>query len=315
MTRSIVCGALWVCSVAKTRWPVSAAVSAVEIVSRSRISPTRITSGSWRSAARSPSAKRRRVGADLALVDDAALVPVQELDRILDREDVLGAVAVDPVEQRRERGRLAGAGRAGDEHEAARLLAEVVELLGHPQLVERADPGGDLAERGADALALEVRVDAEAREARHGVREVELAPRLELLLLLGREDPVDEGARLVRGELLRVREALELPVHPHHRRRADREVEVGGVVLDHPGEQFVDRGADVCHWSSFFAVRPRHGGEVMPRRTLWGRRGAVARAPPSKLSSDRSLLTAQSRRRRRVARRAVGRAEAGCRGL
>ena len=50
MMRSIVCGALWVCSVAKTRWPVSAAVSAVEIVSRSLISPTRMTSGSWRSA-------------------------------------------------------------------------------------------------------------------------------------------------------------------------------------------------------------------------------------------------------------------------
>ena len=30
MIRSIVCGALWVCSVAKTRWPVSAAVSAVD---------------------------------------------------------------------------------------------------------------------------------------------------------------------------------------------------------------------------------------------------------------------------------------------
>ena len=46
MMRSIVCGALWVCSVAKTRCPVSAAVSAVAIVSRSRISPTRTTSGS-----------------------------------------------------------------------------------------------------------------------------------------------------------------------------------------------------------------------------------------------------------------------------
>ena len=91
MTRSIVCGALWVCSVANTRWPVSAAVSAVEIVSRSRISPTRITSGSWRSAARSASANVGRVAADLALVDDAVPVPVQELDRILDREDVLAS--------------------------------------------------------------------------------------------------------------------------------------------------------------------------------------------------------------------------------
>ena len=51
MMRSTVCGASWVWSVAKTRWPVSAAVSAVPIVSMSRISPTRITSGSWRRAA------------------------------------------------------------------------------------------------------------------------------------------------------------------------------------------------------------------------------------------------------------------------
>ena len=43
----------------------------------------------------------RRVGADLALVDDAALVPVQELDRVLDREDVLVPGVVDVVEQRR----------------------------------------------------------------------------------------------------------------------------------------------------------------------------------------------------------------------
>ena len=32
-----------------------------------------------------------RVGADLALVDDAALVAVEELDRILDRDDVVVA--------------------------------------------------------------------------------------------------------------------------------------------------------------------------------------------------------------------------------
>ena len=51
MILSTVFVALLVCSVASTRCPVSAAVSANEMVSRSRISPTRITSGSSRRAA------------------------------------------------------------------------------------------------------------------------------------------------------------------------------------------------------------------------------------------------------------------------
>src|SRR6185312_8379805 len=58
-TRSIVFAAELVCSVPKTRCPVSAAVSASRIVSRSRISPTSTTSGSSRSAERSASEKPR----------------------------------------------------------------------------------------------------------------------------------------------------------------------------------------------------------------------------------------------------------------
>ena len=50
MIRSMVAAAPMVCSVLNTKCPVSAAVIAVAIVSRSRISPTRITSGSSRSA-------------------------------------------------------------------------------------------------------------------------------------------------------------------------------------------------------------------------------------------------------------------------
>ena len=45
MRRSMVCAASVVCSVLITRWPVSAAVIAVEMVSRSRISPTTSTLG------------------------------------------------------------------------------------------------------------------------------------------------------------------------------------------------------------------------------------------------------------------------------
>jgi hypothetical protein len=58
-SRSILFAAEVVCSVPNTRWPVSAAVSARRMVSRSRSSPTRITSGSSRNAERNASAKPR----------------------------------------------------------------------------------------------------------------------------------------------------------------------------------------------------------------------------------------------------------------
>jgi hypothetical protein len=54
ITRRIVLCASGVCSVENSRWPVSAAFIAVSTVSASRSSPMRITSGSCRSAARSP---------------------------------------------------------------------------------------------------------------------------------------------------------------------------------------------------------------------------------------------------------------------
>ena len=57
MMRLIVLDAPLVCSVPKTTWPVSAASMAAWIVSRSRISPTRMMSGSIRRARRMPSLK------------------------------------------------------------------------------------------------------------------------------------------------------------------------------------------------------------------------------------------------------------------
>ena len=55
--RSMVLAASMVCRVESTRWPVSEASSAMEIVSTSRISPTRMTLGAWRRAARRARAK------------------------------------------------------------------------------------------------------------------------------------------------------------------------------------------------------------------------------------------------------------------
>ena len=67
----------------------------------------------------------RGVLADLALVDDRVAVAVQELDRVLDRDDVLVHRPVDVVDHRRERGRLARAGRAGEQDDPALLLGEL----------------------------------------------------------------------------------------------------------------------------------------------------------------------------------------------
>ena len=62
----------------------------------------------------------RRVDADFDLLDQALAVRVLVLDRILDRDDVPRVALVDLVHQRRQRRRLAGAGRPADEHEPAR---------------------------------------------------------------------------------------------------------------------------------------------------------------------------------------------------
>ena len=148
------------------------------------------------------------VGPDLALVDDAALVAVEELDRVLDGHDVVVARAVDLVDDGRERRRLTGARRARDEDEAARLLRKLVELRRQAEILERLQLGGDHAEGRAEALALEIDVDAEAREARDRVRDVDLPVDLQVLLLLGREDAVEQPLGVVSGEARELVEPL-----------------------------------------------------------------------------------------------------------
>ncbi len=74
MTRLMVDAAEFVCSVPKVKWPVSAIRRADSMVSKSRISPIRTTSGSWRRAARKRIGKSVRVGMHFALVHQAAFV-------------------------------------------------------------------------------------------------------------------------------------------------------------------------------------------------------------------------------------------------
>ena len=90
MMRLIVSGASTVWSVESTRWPVSAArqrgldrLLVAHLADQDHV-------GVLAQHAAQRALERARCPADLALVDDRALVAVQELDRVLDRDDVLG---------------------------------------------------------------------------------------------------------------------------------------------------------------------------------------------------------------------------------
>src|SRR5581483_2896324 len=160
----------------------------------------------------------QRIRPDLALVDDAALVPVHELDRVLDGEDVLRPVAVDLVEDGGECRRLTGAGGARDEDDAARLLRERMEDGREAELLERLDLLRDKAEGGADGLALVVDVDAEARDTGQRIGKVELALLFEDLLLLARENPVEKRPRVVGRQRVEALGAQDLPAYAVDRR-------------------------------------------------------------------------------------------------
>ena len=151
MMRSTVDAAVVVCSVPNTRWPglrrLDRDRDRLEIAHLADEDDVRIL------AQRGAQRVLERVGVrpHLALVDQALLVLVHELDRIFDRDDVIGARAVDVVDHRAERRRLARAGRPGDEHEPLVQLAEVQDVRRQAELLGRQDLRRDDAEHRARA--------------------------------------------------------------------------------------------------------------------------------------------------------------------
>src|SRR6266545_127835 len=82
----------------------------------------------------------------LSLIHNALLVVVEELDRVFNRDDVLATARVHVTDDCRERGRLAGAGRAGHQHQATTLLGECGDALRKPELREARNLARDQAE-------------------------------------------------------------------------------------------------------------------------------------------------------------------------
>ena len=134
--RSTVLRALFVCSVPNTRRPVSAAVKASEIVSRSRISPTSTMSVSWRSEAFSPAANEiESVGTSRCVMmlrllsctnSIGSSIVITCLEKFSLMKSISAACVVvlpEPV-------------GTGDEHESAAQVGKVLHDYGNAQLFE-----------------------------------------------------------------------------------------------------------------------------------------------------------------------------------
>ena len=171
-----------------------------------------------------------RVRVQLALIDDAVFVLMEELHRIFNRDDVLVPLAIDLVDHRRERRRFAGAGRAGDEHESARLIADLLDHLRQPELLESEDLVGDLPVDGGRRAALIEDVRAEARETLDAERNVELEVFLETMLLRVGEHRVRELLRLRRRQRRHI-ERRQLAVDADLRWRVRGDVKVRTAVF------------------------------------------------------------------------------------
>ena len=187
------------------------------------------------------------IRAEFALVERALTVLVDELDRIFQRDDVVGLGAVDLVENGGERGRLARAGRAGDEHQPRLFPANLLEDRRQVQAFERGDDRVELAHDHADATLLAEDVHTEARLRAELVTAVARA---------GFEQVIDEAAvvaeeveRDVFGLVGRQRvdgridrDGLELAERLDLKRAADGEIQIGNaiVTLEHGSEDGVE---------------------------------------------------------------------------
>ncbi len=124
----MVAGASLVCSVESTKWPVSAALTAISAVSKSRISPTMMMSGSCRRNARRAVAKFSPISSCIC----TWLMPCRLYSTGSSAVLMFAPALFRSDERRVERGRLARAGRARDQHHAPGLVdgpLEVVERL------------------------------------------------------------------------------------------------------------------------------------------------------------------------------------------
>ena len=172
------------------------------MVSRSRISPTRMTLGAWRKADRKPAEKVGKSRPNSALGEGGEARRVEELDGVLEGDDVDSGGLVELVQHRGEGGGLAGAGGAGDEDQAGLLLDDLAKDGLELEGIHGGHLGIELADDHGEVAVLAEDIHAEPADALDGVRAIAGAELLVIVPEMGAlsEEGMGETLDLLRGQ-------------------------------------------------------------------------------------------------------------------
>ena len=181
------------------------------------------------------------------MVHQAVFAFVHEFNRVFHRDDVVFAVFVRVIHDRRQRGGFAGTGRAGDHDQAVCNMANFLNTAGRGRfefvkILERKHPARNLPEHRGDAVFLVEEIDAETGDIRDFITEIHVAGFFKHLDFVIRGDFVEHRLESVAFQR-RIIHALEFAVDAQHRRIARGHVQIGGLLLEHQ----VEKGINFCH--------------------------------------------------------------------
>ena len=161
----------------------------------------------------------QRVRSHLALVDQAFLRFMHELDRILDGQDMSMLVLVDVIHHCRQGGRLARAGRPRHQHDAAGILGYLLEYFRAVQFFQGQHLRGNGTEHGTGATVLDEGIDTETREIRNGKGKVAFQILFVVLALSVVHDVVHHAVYVLVLHRRQV-DATHISMHADHGRQA-----------------------------------------------------------------------------------------------
>ena len=156
---------------------------------------------------------------DLALIDQALFGLVHKFNRVFHRQNMTVIVFIDVIDHRRQRRRFARTGWPGDQHDAARILANILENLRAVQLFQRQHLGGNGPENRAGTPLLVKGIDAKARQIGNFKGEIALQRLFIDLALAVVHDVIHHAVHVLVLHRRQV-DATHIAMNPDHRRQA-----------------------------------------------------------------------------------------------